>query len=153
MDENPNPTRSRIEQLLLEIEASLRRSAAELAGVRQQIKNLPGGTPTAGGGDQGLGTEQIDGGVAESAGPKDTGGIDAGQWLTLVYAAQIATVDRATIGRLANMGKVVDNGRKGKQRRVLKDSLLQWMGKQVEQQRQRAFADYERDLKRIPEQY
>jgi hypothetical protein len=153
MDEDPNPTRSRIEQSLLEIEVSLRRSVAKLTSVRQQIKNLLGGTAMAGGGDKGRGTTRREGSVADSAGTQDTCGTGEGQWLTLIYAAQIAEVHRGTIARLADAGKVTDNGRRGKQRRVLKTSLLQWIGERVAQQRQRAFADYERDLKRIPEQH
>lgn len=153
MNEDRDPTLSRIEQSLREIEASLRRFAAGLANVRQQIANLPGSTLTNGGGDEDTGAERLDGSVAgpgSLGGPRET---DGGPWLTLVHAGQIAEVHRGTIARLADAGKVIDNRQKGKQRRVSKASLLQWMGGRLTLGRQRAFADYERDIKRIPKRH
>lgn len=75
------------------------------------------------------------------------------EWLSVANAARTAKVHRGTIARLANAGVLTDNGREGRERRVLKASVLRWMGERVENQRKRAFADFERDIERIPERH
>jgi hypothetical protein len=74
-----------------------------------------------------------------------------GEWITLADAARIAGVHRGTITRVADLGLIKDNGQKGHRRRVEKPSVLQWIGKCIEKQRQRSFADYNRNLDDTPE--
>lgn len=81
------------------------------------------------------------------------GHVGSGEWLSLANAARIAEVHRGTIARLANAGKLVENREKGHKRRVLKASVLRWMGERVENQRMREFTKYERDIERIPERH
>lgn len=46
------------------------------------------------------------------------------EWLKLVEAAKLLHVDKGTVSRWADEGKIQDNGQKGKTRRVSKISVL-----------------------------
>jgi hypothetical protein len=74
-------------------------------------------------------------------------------WLTLAEAARLAELHRGTITRIADSGQIKDNGEKGHGRRVEKRSVLEWMGKRILKQRQRAFADYNKRLDDIPNEH
>jgi hypothetical protein len=75
------------------------------------------------------------------------------EWLTVANAGRIAGVHRGTVARLANAGRIIDNGQKRHKRRVLKSSVLQWMCESLEKQRKRGYADYCRKLDYIPERH
>ena len=75
------------------------------------------------------------------------------EWITIAEAAWIAEVHRGTIKRMADSGRIKDNGQKGHRRRVEKPSVLQWIGKRLEKQRQRAFTNYERNLDDLPDEH
>lgn len=90
-------------------------------------------------------------GVAVGWGNRENRG--SHEWLSIADAARMAEVHRGTIARQADAGKLIENGEKKHKRRVLKESVLQWMGERVENQRLREFAKYERDIERIPERH
>jgi hypothetical protein len=79
--------------------------------------------------------------------------VDSDEWLSVANAARIADVHRGNIARLANAGKLIDNGKTGRKRRVLQASLVRWMGERVKNQRMRAFAGFERTVEDIPDRH
>lgn len=129
-EEGPDTAIGKVQQLLLEIEISLRQSKRKLACLRQQLSEQQAHTI-----------------------PSDVQGTDAEQWLSLAEAACMAEVDRGTIMRHANTGAIADNGLRRRKRKVWKPSVLRWMAERLEHERKRGLADYSRTLDQIPEQH
>jgi hypothetical protein len=99
---------------------------------------------------QAVGEEQAETGQeAEPTGepPKD-------EWLKLVEAAKLLHVDKGTVSRWADEGKIQDNGQKRKARRVSKISVLLLKDKREREDSLKDAAEVLQDeASKIPDRY
>lgn len=66
-----------------------------------------------------------------------TSNSDDDKWIKFVDAATLTSINRGTINRAANENEIVDNGKKGKPRRILVTSLVKWAKDRAEGGEQR----------------
>ena len=72
-----------------------------------------------------------------------------GQWITMTEAADLVAKHPATIGRWVQNGKVRDNGKKGRQRRVAKTDILLIKQAAEETDLQADLRELQQDARRI----
>jgi predicted XRE-type DNA-binding protein len=77
----------------------------------------------------------------------------ADEMITQDEAARLLEVDKGTVTRYANSGKLKDNDKKGRGRRYSKASVLFLADRKREKERQKGYKDYSNGLDSIPEKH
>lgn len=140
-----------IDQLLAQEEMFRRQSNSRCAAIRRKmvlLKAVLERSDSSSGADTGPPAEAADQ-KCDRPPEKET----SRQWITVSDAADLAGFHRGTITRKANAGEIIDNGRRGRDRRLKKTSVFHWKAKWTEQQRWKAFREYNRKLNHIPNKH
>ena len=85
--------------------------------------------------------------------PKPAGTEQGDNWIEVKKAATIANVNAGTITRWANNDKITTNGKKKCERRIEKSSLLLFMQKRKEKERQKGYNEYSQEVDNIPDEH